>query len=92
MVSATYLIKFMEILNIDLNCASMQMVSILSICDCNTVYNVFLSSLVELGFNKITFIIIRIVINALVRNLWPTLYYNSSHNMTLNGQSSTGVV
>jgi len=36
---------------------------------------VFLSSLVKLSFNKITSIIIRIVLNALVRDLWPTLYY-----------------
>ena len=34
----------------------------------------FLSSLVKLNFNKITFIIVRIVFNALVRDLWPNLY------------------
>ena len=74
METATYLIKFMEILKIDWNCASTQMASILSICDSTSVYNVFLSSLVKLGFNKIAFVIIRIVLNALARDLWPTLY------------------
>ena len=34
----------------------------------------FLSSLVKLSFNKITFIGIRIVLKALARYLWLTLY------------------
>ena len=54
------------------------MASILSICDCTSVYNVFFSSLVKLGFNKITFVFIIIVMNALVRDLWPTLYIVNS--------------
>ena len=41
----------MEILNIDWNCASTQMASILSICDCTSVY-VFLCSFVKSCFNK----------------------------------------
>ena len=84
METATYLNKFMEILNIDWNFASTQMASILSICDCTCVRNVFLSSLVKLGFNKITFIIIvRISLNALVRDLWPTLYMKRDSVRTL---------
>ena len=75
METVTYLIKFMEILNIIWNCASTQMASNLSICDCSSMYNVFLSSLVKLGFNKITFIIIVIVLNSLVRDLWLNLYF-----------------
>ena len=55
------------------------MASILSIRDCTSGYNVFLSSLIKLGFNKITFIIVRIVLNALVRDLWPTLYFDAFH-------------
>ena len=51
METATYSIKFMEILNIDWNCASTQMASILSICDCTSVY-VFLCSFVKFCFNK----------------------------------------
>ena len=39
--------------------------------DYTSLYNVFLSSLVKLGFNKITFIIIRTVLDASVRDLWP---------------------
>ena len=73
METVTYLIKFTKILNIDCNCVSTQMASILSIYDCTSVYNVFLSSLVKLAFNNIAFIIIRILVNALVRDLWPTL-------------------
>ena len=37
--------------------------------DYTSLYNVFLSSLVKLGFNKITFIIIRTVLDASVRDL-----------------------
>ena len=69
METVSYLIKFMEILNIGRNCASTQMASILSICDCTRMYKVFLSSLVKLVFNKITFIVIRIFLM-----LWYTTY------------------
>ena len=51
------------------------MASNLSICNCISVYNVFLSSLVKLGFDKITFIIIGIVLNALARDLWLNLHF-----------------
>ena len=75
MERATHLIKFVEILNIDWNCASTQMASILCICDYTSVYNALFSSLVKLGFNKITFVIIGIVLNALARDLWPTMHF-----------------
>ena len=47
----------------------------MSICNCTGVYIVFLSCLVKLGVNKIGYIIIKIVLNALVRDLRPTVYF-----------------